>query len=423
VEEARQVIASQRELLKLNYENTTKKVSDLEKALTGNRMSERKRKGLTKKLEKRKRKQAYYENLIETNTIPPVVFGTKEMFYRRCKGLISQEEWQAARNNRIHSRGDKTKSGNPNLRVIVSERGYVFLEISTLERTSSNRALKLLTPLYLPQKVSKKTGMVNGIDYKSMMFEYLRTGEAYKVELIKREGRYHCHITIESGKLQSHGACYTGSSKLIGVDTNPDGLALTLIKKDGNYLDSMYLKEPQLKDARSSRRENLCGELSQKVVEYAKAQGCGLVIEDLKFADDRDVGTKFARVKHQFVYSKLLRMLEAACLRNNIEVIKVKPQYTSKIGLYKYCHQYGIDVHNGAALVIARRGYGYKERVPKLLKDNLVKNRASFDKKTEWGKWSEVTKTIEKEMKNTKTKGGTGFWERDRKMVLGLVEK
>jgi IS605 OrfB family transposase len=196
-----------------------------------------------------------------------------------------------------------------------------------------------------------------------------------------------------------------------------------VIKKDGNYFESVYLSEPQLKDARSNRRENLCGELSQKVVAYAKAQGCGVVIEDLKFADDRDVGAKFARVAHQFVYSKLLRMLEVACLRNNIEVTKVKPQYTSKIGLYKYCHQYGIDVHNGAALVIARRGYGYKERVPKLLKDKLVKNRASFDKKTEWGKWSEVNKTIEKQIKTTKKKGGTGFWEQDRKMILGLVKK
>ncbi len=46
--------------------------------------------------------------------------------------------------------------------------------------------------------------------------------------------------------------------------------------------------------------------------------------------------------------------------------------HTSKIGLYKYCHQYGLDVHNGAALVIARRSYGLKENVPKLLRDKLI---------------------------------------------------
>lgn len=63
-------------------------------------------------------------------------------------------------------------------------------------------------------------------------------------------------------------------------------------------------------------------------------------------------------------------MLESACIREGVEIIKVKPQFTSKIGLYKYCHQNGMVVHNGAAMVIARRSYNLKERVPKILKIN-----------------------------------------------------
>lgn len=139
---------------------------------------------------------------------------------------------------------------------------------------------------------------------------------------------------------------------VIGIDTNPDGFALTYVDKKGNYRWHKYLKNYELQYARSNRRKNLCGELVKLVILLAKEENCVIAIEDLKFEDDKDVQSKFARVKHQFIYRTLLTMLERACNKEGIEVKKVKPQFTSKIGLYKYCHQYGMDVHNGAAMVI-----------------------------------------------------------------------
>jgi len=413
VEEARQVIASQRELLKLNYENATKKVKALDKILEQDNLTERKRKGLMKKLDKRKRRQAYYAKFIGSGTIPPVVFGTKALFIKRCKGQISHEEWRAARSNRVYSRGDKTKCGNPNLRVI-DDGNKTFLEISTLGRTDTNRAVKIQTPLYLPRKLSKKTGKINGRDYKNMVFDYLRTGEAYQVELIKKNSGYYCHITIDEAKIREYKTVYTGHCGMVGVDTNPDGFGLTVISKDGNLIESTYIKQPELQYARSDRRENLCEEMAKQVVEYAQKHECGVAIEDLKFKDDKDVGRKFSRIKHQFIYSSLLSALETACIRGGIEVTKVKPQFTSKIGLYKYCHQYGLYVHNAAAMVIARRAYGYKERVPIILKDKFVKYKNSFEEKSEWAQWAIINKQL-------KEKGGTGFWIRNRKQILGLV--
>ena len=86
--------------------------------------------------------------------------GTKEMFIKRCKGLISKEQWQEYRSNRVYSRGDKTKKGNPNLRII-SKDNRTFLEISTLDKTETNRAIKIQVEDYLPQKLSKTTGKIN----------------------------------------------------------------------------------------------------------------------------------------------------------------------------------------------------------------------------------------------------------------------
>lgn len=120
VESARQTILSEKELVKMNYENYCSKIKAIEKILNGKKkISDKKRNDLISKLYRRQRKANYFKNFIDTNTIPSVTFGTKEMFIKRCKGLISKEEWKSCRNNRIYSRGDKTKSGNPNLRVII----------------------------------------------------------------------------------------------------------------------------------------------------------------------------------------------------------------------------------------------------------------------------------------------------------------
>ncbi|MBC8059532.1 MAG: hypothetical protein H7Y18_02590 [Clostridiaceae bacterium] len=120
VENARQTIVSQKELVKLNYANYLKKTNNIQNVLNDSKkiLSDKKRRILIKKLGKRLRKLSYYKNFIDTNTIPKVIFGTKEMFLKRCKGLIKREEWQNLRNNRMYSRGDKTKKGNPNLRII-----------------------------------------------------------------------------------------------------------------------------------------------------------------------------------------------------------------------------------------------------------------------------------------------------------------
>ena len=292
------------------------------------------------------------------------------------------------------------------------------LEISTLNKDKRNWAIKMQIPLYLPQKLSKKTGKINGRNYRQMVLDYLKIGEAYKVELIKREGKIYVNITIDESKLREYKELYTTDNGIIGVDTNPDGFALTRLDKNANYKNSTYLKQNELLYARSNKRNNLCGELAKEVIEIAKAEGCAISIEDLKFKNDRDVKSKFARIRDQFTYRKLLSNLESKARREGVQVIKVKPQYTSKIGLYKYSHQYGLNVHESSALVIGRRAFGYNEKVPKLLKDKLSteKEKLKFNKENNWKQWSIISKKIKK-------KGGEkpGLWQRNRKYILSIA--
>ncbi|WBW96503.1 IS200/IS605 family accessory protein TnpB-related protein [Oceanirhabdus sp. W0125-5] len=412
VENARQIIASQKELLKDNIDNYKTKIKTIEKQLKKDNLSSKKKNTLLSKLDKRKRRLAYFQSFSDKKTIPPLIFGGKDMLLRRCKGLISNEEWKDCRNNRFYSRGDKTKKGNPNLRVIIKN-DMSYLEISTLEKTQNNRAIKIQVQIYLPQKLSKKTGKINGNNYRDMFLDHLQMGEAYQVEVIRKNGKYYAHITFELPKVDT---LYTGHNGIIGIDTNPDGLALTMIDNQGNYKWNTYLKQGELQYARSNRRENLCGELAKQVILIAKTYGCGIAVEDLKFKNDKDVHCKFARIKHQFIYSKLLTMLELSCIREGVEIVKVKPQFTSKIGLYKYCHQYGMVVHNGAAMVIARRSYEFKERVPKLLVDKLIDDKEKFNEYNEWKKWSVINKNIKRKVGEK-----PDLWLILRKKLLGIA--
>lgn len=416
LKKANEIVKSQKELVKENYNNYSKKVKTVEKQIEKAK-SDKKINALNKKLDKRKKQEEYYKDHIDNGTIPKVIFGGRNNFIKRCKGQITNEEWKDLRDNNYYSRGDKTKGGNPNLRIIVKE-GMTFLEISTLDRDKRNWAVKIQVEVYLPQKLSKKTGRINGNNYRQKVLDYIETGEAYKVELIKKQGQIYCHITIDESKTKEYRVIHTLDNGVIGIDTNPDGLALTRLDRDLNYKWSRYLKEHELLFARTNRRDNICGELAKRLIEIAKEENCALSIEDLKFKNDRDVGSKFARIKNNFIYRKLLTNIENKAIKEGVEIIKVKAQYTSKIGLYKYSHQYGLNVHESAALVIGRRGLNKNEKVPKILKDKLLKEeeKVAFSKANNWKQWSIISKKI-------KNKGGEtpGFWQRNRKNILDIA--
>ncbi|MGH4138327.1 IS200/IS605 family accessory protein TnpB-related protein [Clostridium sp.] len=410
IEQARQTLISQEKLLELNITEYEGKVEAILKKFDKGVKAD-KRQGLISKLDKRLRKLCTYLNYKRNNTLPKVIFGSKDNFYSRCKGKISKEEYQLRRNNHFVSRGDKTKKGNPNLRIVIKN-GESFLEITTLECTVKEPRLKtdgtytklkpiykkILTPIYIPQKLSVKTGKINGFDYKSALLTQVAKEEPYQVELLLKEGKIYAHVTFNLAKTD---LICTGHSFTIGIDTNPDGLALTMIDNKGNYKWHHYLKNSELLTASGNRRTNLCGELVKEAILTAQTYCCAIAVEDLKFIKDRDVHSKIARKTAQFCYRVLLSTLESVCYKNGVEFIKVKPQYTSKIGLYKYCHQFGMDVHNGAAMVIARRSYGFKEKVPRLYrnlfkpipiikKEELIYENINYS--NEWSNWSNVSK-------------------------------
>jgi len=143
----------------------------------------------------------------------------------------------------------------------------------------------------------------------------------------------------------------------------------------------------------------------------------------LKFKNHKSVTAKFNRMSHGFVWSKFLEYLDRCAAREEVPVIRVKPAFTSVIGILKYRHMYDISNHESAGYVIARRGLGFNhEKIPKVLLDKLIKKKTKFKQMTNWQQWSTVQKAVLAKIKKlTKRKvKSLGSLQVHRKNVLGI---
>jgi predicted transposase len=82
--------------------------------------------GRKARVEKLALKLAELKNHQTGGTIPKVVFGGRALWRQVCKGQATREEWRHARQNRLYARGDKSKSGNPNMKITCHSTGFTL---------------------------------------------------------------------------------------------------------------------------------------------------------------------------------------------------------------------------------------------------------------------------------------------------------
>jgi len=419
---AQVLLDSQKELLGLEIEETEKKLGRARKKLG---LAMRKLAGAEKKgaapevIEKFRlvvrgrsnrvasleKKLAELEAHRENRTVPKVVFGGRKLWERVCKGRATREEWRAARKNRLYSRGDETKGGNPNIKVTYRE-GEFYLAVTishlseklgedVLGRPKMSRAPRVEGRLWLPEK------------YRDLVRIWLAMKLPYKVELVRLlSGRYIVHLTFELSRVREPET----ASGCLALDTNPDGVALCNINTSGQpepwpegfsvpypsnlgkykgefqvityHNGFLYIRVPDLSYACGFRRDYLIGVLAKVVADIAFFLGKPIALEDLDFGKDRlDTNKKFNRMASNFPSAK---MVEAVCRRAVKEgmAFKLVPaRHTSTIGYWKYMERYAVPVHCAAALSIGRRAMGFKERVTKELKQLVAQIKQNLTQK------------------------------------------
>jgi IS605 OrfB family transposase len=367
----------------------------------------------------------------EGGTIPKVVFGGRSLWQQVCKGKASREEWRNTRQNRLYARGDESKGGNPNTKISYHNGGFTLsvtishlsaqTGVDSLGRPVMARAPRVTGKLWLPEK------------HRQKVWELLLSGAPYAVELIRdKNGRYHAHITFTVTQPQT----VTNPNRgYLGVDTNPDGVALASVgytgqpepwppgftvpypqalhKFQGEFQVTvhpngfLYIKIPELAHSRGYRRTYLIGVLAKVVVDIAKHLRKPIAIENLDFSKDRlDTNKRFNRMAANFPYRKITDAVMRRAYQEGVGIKPVWPAHTSTIGYYKYMERYGITIHHAAAYAIARRAIGFKERITKELKQKIQAVRAKLNQKA-----------------NSLPGEGKGMTRKVKQLVLRLDEK
>ena len=385
--QAKKVLSSQKKLLPSRIEGVQAKIQKTERKIEDYQTGKKTPKkvalvlclaGLQARLHKLKEKEAVLLKHQEADTIPPVIFGGKKSFYERVKGNITNKEWKELRSNTLYSRGDCSKKGNLNTRIVFDDQDQQFyLEVAnSLLVEKGKNSPRLRFKLRIPDKSFNEivnVVMPTTVDENSKgkpIEEY----KVYSIEIKRKKERYYVHITYdvdEAGSELKWNDKIT-SDVIAGIDVNIDRVAVSIVSKQGNLLESKTFYCHEMEYVRSNRRSNIAGEVAKEIIDYLVSWNVGtIVLEDLTFKQDHDTNHRFNRSVHSFAKKKLQKALISRGLRFGFHIKKVNPAYTSVIGRYKYAKMYGLSVHEAAAFVIGRRGLDFEEKVPKQLLEQL----------------------------------------------------
>jgi IS605 OrfB family transposase len=301
-----------------------------------------------------------------------LVFGSRELFEKLKKKHLTgkrreklRQRWEERRYYYLYSRGEKFHKGNLNLRFVWEDSLKLRINLGNGE--------------YVWAKVvrdAKRKGD-KWIDFAWRLLEAERLGEwfAYNVRLKVRNGKFYAQVSWEEKVIEP---VITKSYGVMGIDINayPFHLALAYVPTDGNLEKFERIDLREMEGKTKNQRENIAWHIARQVVERALENGKAIVLEDLQKVPKGRRGDGLAKLRrklHKWAYRSVLEKIEVYAKRMGVQLIKVNPAYTSIIGKLKYSPMLGIDKDVAGAYVIARRGLGFEEKLPKnyreLLKD------------------------------------------------------
>ena len=172
-------------------------------------------------------------------------------------------------------------------------------------------------------------------------------------------------VAVDAAKRVSAPLKSASTLGAIGVDINADHLAVAQVDRHGNLVEALRI-DTIVYGKTGHQRTAVYGDAVKEIVELAARAGKPIVLERLDFskkkAELEDVDRHHARLLSAMAYRQASEMIQSAAHRRGVEVVEVNPAYTSVIGAVNHARRFGISVHMGAALAIARRAMGLSER-------------------------------------------------------------
>ena len=189
------------------------------------------------------------------------------------------------------------------------------------------------------------------------------------VSVIRRKDRYYLFVTVAIS-YESSAIVTRKEYGVIGIDFNKGFVNVCETDEKGNIVSIEKMKYPFGKvGVTKAELADVISKVSKKAVETGKS----IVAEDLSFERTKRKAKKAVtptekermRTLHSLPYSRYAQILENITFNRRIELIKVNPAYTSRTAEQKFCDRMKLNIHNGAAYVIARKGMGTKDSLKK----------------------------------------------------------
>lgn len=184
--------------------------------------------------------------------------------------------------------------------------------------------------------------------------------------IVKRDDRYELHCTFEISTTKQD-VVTRSAYGTVGLDFNQGFIALSETNGEG---DLVHTDRIGYRFCEGNKTIDDLRQLAKQVTAYALTHGKDLVIEDLSFTKkkskttkaEKKKGRKYNRMLHSLPYHIFNEAVTTRCIKDRVYLHKVSPAWTSYIAKKKYCPKMKLNVHTGAAYVIARRGQGYKDK-------------------------------------------------------------
>lgn len=306
------------------------------------------------------------------------IFGGKKNFIRRCKGLISKEEYKKLKKLKpLYCIGDKSHKGNR----------FFYLQ------ENINQILF---------KPNKQTHILLNIKlqcYKQILFKLYKLQETCNISITYKLDTEFIYISFEESELYNYKYNNYIQNRILCLDLNPNYIGYSIIDwkpeilfnvvKSGVYsIKELTDKEYSLKNKHysSSCKEQLyinnkrryeTIQIVKNLVSKCIYYKCQFIsIEDLNIkSQDNDRGKNYNRlVNNNWRRDLLVNNLQKRCNIFGIKLVKVKPEYSSFIGNFLY-RQLNLPDMILSSIEIGRRGYEYYNQYiskQKEIKKNII---------------------------------------------------
>jgi hypothetical protein len=197
--------------------------------------------------------------------------------------------------------------------------------------------------------------------HKPLFRRLAQGGEKYTVRVLVSNGGIFYRVLIITDQTTE---VIPNNNGIAGIDLNPTGLAVTLIYPNGNYRCSRWFFCPELMYAQKGKRDWLIGNVVKIALKWIASYHLNtLSLEDLIFSKQFGLNKRFNRIKANFVHKRFVQTIQAQAIKQKMGIKVINPAYTSILGKIKYQRCHGLNNHQASALVIARRGLGFNEKL------------------------------------------------------------